>query len=100
MRDFWKTIAEFDPHTSDPHFCWALLRMEEQRYVRIKNGKILPTVKVMEVSPQAILDRPAPEWECNVSKTMLVAEAEGLVTIKNGLVELTDKGKRKALGKK
>ena len=96
-NDFWKTIAEFDPHAADPHFCWALLKMEEQQYIRIKNGKIIPTGKVMNVSPQAILDRPAPTWECNTSKEMLVMEAEGLVTIENGVVKLTEAGKQKAM---
>ena len=97
MRDFWKEIAEFDPATADPHFCWALLRMEEQQYIKIKGGKIIPTGKVMKVSPQTILDRPAPVWECNTSKEMLTAEAEGLVTIENGVVKLTEEGKRKAM---
>lgn len=96
MSDFWKRIAEFDPQTADPHFCWALLRMEEERYIRIKNGKIIPTGKVMKVSPQTILSRPARSWECDVAKEALLAEAEGLLTIENGALKLTEKGKEEA----
>jgi hypothetical protein len=94
MSDFWKAIEEFDPRTADPHFCWALLRMEEQRYIRIKKGKIIPTGKVTEISPQAILDRPAPRWECDLSKTALVLESEGLLTIEDGKLRLTEEGKQ------
>jgi hypothetical protein len=97
MADFWKLIAEFNPKTADPHFCWALLRMEEERYIRIKNGKIIPTGKVMKVSPQTILDRPAPLWECNVAKSALVMEAEGQLRIENGVLQLTEKGKAEAM---
>jgi hypothetical protein len=93
MIDFWKAIAEFDPRTADPHFCWALLRMEEQRYIRIKKGKIVPTGKVTDISPQAILDRPAPLWECNLSKATLVMESDGLLTIADGKLRLTEEGK-------
>jgi hypothetical protein len=49
----------------------------------------------MEVSPQAILDRPAPLWECNVSKAALVMESEGLLTIEDGKLTLTEDGKQK-----
>jgi len=97
MRDFWKAIAEFDARTADPHFCWALLRMEEQRYIKIKNGKILPTGKVAQVSPEAILRRSVPRWECNVAKAALVMEAEGLLTIDGGCLKLTEKGRQKGI---
>ncbi len=96
MVDFWKAIKEFDPKTADPHLCWALLRMEEQRYVTIKNGKILPTRKVKQVSPEAILRRPVTRWECQTSKAMLIMEAEGLATINNGVLQLTKAGKQAA----
>jgi len=97
MVDFWKAIEEFDPHTADPHFCWALLQMEAECYITIKNGTITPTGKVFEVSPQAILDRPAEVWECKAAKEMLTLEAEGLVSISNGVVTLTDQGKDEAV---
>jgi hypothetical protein len=97
MVDFWKAIETFDPHTADPHFCWALLQMEAECYITIKHGTIIPTGKVFEISPQAILDRPAEVWECNAAKEMLTMEAEGLVSICNGVVTLTDQGKDEAV---
>lgn len=96
MSDFWKLIEEFDPHTADPHFCWALLRMEEERYIRIRNGKITPTEKGMEISPHSILARSATRAECNAAQAVLVMEAEGLLTIDNGSLTLTAKGIREA----
>ena len=92
MADFWKTIAEFDPRNADPHLCWALGQMENEHYVTIKNGKILPTGKVALVSPESILNRPAELWKCNLWKEALIMEAEGLVTIENGCIKLTAKG--------
>lgn len=96
MADFWKMIEEFDPRTADPHFCWALLRMEEERYIRIRNGKITPTEKGMEVSPQSILERSVTRAECSAAQVMLVMEADGLLTIDNGNLTLTEKGIREA----
>jgi hypothetical protein len=97
MTDFWKAIEEFDPLTADPHLCWALLRMEEERYVRIRNGKVIPTGKVTQVSPQAILDRPAPLWERNLAKATLLMEADGQITIEDGVITLTEKGEQAAM---
>jgi hypothetical protein len=94
--DFWQAISEFDPETADPHFCWALLQLEAERYVIIKGGKITPTEKCKAVSPQAILDREATELQGNCAKEMLCMEADGLVTIDNGMVTLTALGKERA----
>lgn len=97
MCDFWKSIEEFDPKTADPHFCWALLEMEKERCVRIRNGTITPTEKCELVSPQAILDRTAPVWHCNLSKELLEMESNGLLTIDGGAFKLTEEGKQKAI---
>jgi hypothetical protein len=66
--------------------------MVEERYIRIENGKVIPTGNVMTVSPQAILDRPAPLWECSAAKEALQMEADGLMTIEDGGFKLTKKG--------
>jgi hypothetical protein len=97
MCDFWEAIEKFDPHTADPHFCWALLEMETERYINIRNGKIIPTEKVWDVSPQAILDSPAPVWKCNTAKALLEMEAGGFCTIDGGNFTLTEKGKQMAI---
>jgi predicted methyltransferase len=96
MSDFWTLIEEFDPRTAEPHLCSALLTMEEQRYIRIRNGKIIPTEKGLEVSPQSILDRAVTRFDGNLSQCILVMEADGLLTIDNGNLTLTDKGIREA----
>jgi hypothetical protein len=94
MTDFWKAVAEFDHRTADPRFCWSLLEMEKQRYVKIRNGRILPTGKVALVSPEKILRRPVPRWECVFAKSVLELEATGRLTIEDGVLQLTDEGLR------
>ena len=96
--DFWQAISQYDPKTADPHFCWALLQLEAERYVTIKGGKVTPTEKCKTVSPQAILDREATVSQYDCAKEMLCMEAEGLVTIQNGMVALTALGKERAIG--
>lgn len=101
MTSVFKNLEAFDPHTADPHFCWALMRMEEEGYVRISNGKIIPTRNGMEDSPQAILDRSAaPRIECEISKAILEAEAQGMLTIENGVIKLTEEGKQQGIDQK
>ena len=85
MQNLLEAIENCDPHTADPHFCESLLRMEEQRYVRIKHGKINHTGKLGCVWPEAILDHDAPIWECNLAKAILVLEADGQLTIEDGV---------------
>ena len=92
MCDFWQAIETFDPYTADPHFCWALLEMETEHYITIRNGKITPTRKCEFVSAQAILDRPAPLWKCKTAKGLLMKEAEGSLSIDGGACKLTKKG--------
>lgn len=96
ISEFSKVIEEFDPHTADPHFCWALVQMEQERYVRIKNGNIIPTEKLLEISPQSIVDRSVPRLECETCKAALIAEADGFLTINNGTWKLTEKGEKRA----
>jgi hypothetical protein len=100
MTDFWKAVTEFDYRSADPRFCWSLLEMEKQHYVRIRNGRILPTGKVALVSPEKILRRPVPRWECVFAKSVLALEAEGRLTIEDGVLRLTDEGLRWARAEK
>lgn len=44
---FWDDLEHFDPYTADPHFCWALLEMERERYLRIQDGKTIPLPKLL-----------------------------------------------------
>jgi hypothetical protein len=66
--------------------------MEKERYLRIRNGRILPTGKVALVSPEKILRRRVPCWKCVFAKAALAMEAKGLLTIEDGALRLTDEG--------
>ena len=90
---FWEDIEQFDPRTADPHFCWALLQMERESYLRIQGGKIIPLPKLEEISPQDILDRSVPRYQCNLAKGLLMREADGFLTLQDGVFNITDKGK-------
>jgi len=94
MLDLFEAIENFDARTAEPHFCESLLRMEEERYVQIRNGKIVPTGKLEQVSPEAIFNHSTPVWECNLAKAILTLEAEGKLTIQDGEIALTDKSQQ------
>ncbi len=95
--DFWQAISQHDPKTADPHFCWALLQLEAERYVTIKGGKVTPTEKCKTISSQVILDSEATVAQCDCAKEMPCMEAEGLVTIHNGMVAFAALGKERAI---
>ena len=57
----------------------------------------MPTGKVARVSPEAILARSAQHWECMVARAALIMEADGLITIENGSLKLTAKGRHAAI---
>ena len=58
----------------------------------IKNGKIVPTGKVAQVSPEAILQRRVERWKCDFSRDVLIMESDGLLTVNDGVLALTEAG--------